>query len=158
MKKILSFFALSAIVLGMASCGDGNEPSNVSFNIQVKDLDAFSGTVCINPSNKDVWYFWGGDTKANFYANSEDAKTVINTMMAKKKNELKEDGMTFEQYLEWMKKQGNIEGFTKGYHEKEISSFDPGKEYVVYACIVNKDAEVVGKVTTHEFTTSDTGE
>lgn len=53
MKKLFTFFAISAIVLGMASCGDGNEPEASDFQIEVQALYDRARVVVTPPANNE---------------------------------------------------------------------------------------------------------
>lgn len=57
MKKLFTFFALSALVLGMASCGDGNDPQNDQFDIQFSDVTSITATITVTPNDPNAWYF-----------------------------------------------------------------------------------------------------
>lgn len=62
MKKILSFFAIAALVLGMASC-NGNDPvdsqKDAPFRITVSDVTCENFTVTISPKDPEAEYSWG---------------------------------------------------------------------------------------------------
>ena len=62
MKKILSFFAFVAIVLGMASC-NGNDPvdpqKDAPFRITFSDVTCDKFTVTITPNDKEDEYSLG---------------------------------------------------------------------------------------------------
>ena len=62
MKKILSFFAISALVLGMASC-NGNDPvdpqKDAPFRITFSDVTCDEFTVTITPKDPEAEYGWG---------------------------------------------------------------------------------------------------
>lgn len=59
MKKILFFLAMSAIVLGMASCADKNSPTaGKPYKITVHDITPFGASIQITPQDKKALYFW----------------------------------------------------------------------------------------------------
>lgn len=62
MKKILSFFAIAALVLGMASC-NGNDPvdpqKDAPFRITFSDVTCDEFTVTITPKDPEAEYGWG---------------------------------------------------------------------------------------------------
>jgi len=59
MRKLFSFFAMAAIVLGMASCGDGNDPNNPNtpFKLEVQNLTDESADIVVTPAS-DAEYLW----------------------------------------------------------------------------------------------------
>lgn len=98
MKKILSFLAMSAIVLGMASCGgnDGNEP-------EPEVIKAPSGYVDLGLPSKTLWY--SNATSYNFLS----FPTYVEELNKKKKNAAtkyvdiptKEDWEELHTYCTW---------------------------------------------------------
>lgn len=56
MKKIFSFFAICAVVLGMASCGDGNDPQASQFDLVLNNISWNQVTFSITPANDQIEY------------------------------------------------------------------------------------------------------
>lgn len=58
MKKFLSFVAFSAIVLGMASCGENDPFAGKPFHIILSDVTPTSATVQFVPDDKETPYYF----------------------------------------------------------------------------------------------------
>ena len=72
-KRFLSFLAMSAVVLGMASCGgDSNAPALKNFKVQVKDLTETSLTLEIEALIPDKYFCFDFVTEEAFKKNGAD--------------------------------------------------------------------------------------
>lgn len=125
MKRFFYFFALSAIVIGMASC-DGNDPANKKFQI-TGTLDNYHHAidVTVTPVNQNKYYHFGCMKSSIFlqrpvvYVNSELSNL----------------------------NQGNYpEGLCSGTEGKSCKNLLEGTEYAIYACEVDENYQIVGNI------------
>lgn len=65
MKKFFSFFAIAAVVLGMASCENGNEPSKPTFTVTFLADAQNMSSMTITPSDPAKYYYYGIWNKAD---------------------------------------------------------------------------------------------
>ena len=137
MKKILSFFAIGAIVLGMASCG-GNEPEVKDFDFLISAL-AHSVHIDITPSQEDVYYLISCDPASEI----EKAGGLENFI----KNNWTNHSFEFFEEI----------GVIKiGHDEYNLDEADPETKYIAYAVYVKNEASrpvIIGKIVSEEFTT-----
>ena len=138
-KKFFSFFALSAIVLGMASCGDGNEPEVNDFQFKIQALST-KARVYVTPSKKNTYFY-------SDYASAEylDACGGVEAYSDKRCNEDDFDSFTSSEII------------LKDKDEYLMANLTPEKKYVVYAFYVEEGEDNhpvrVSKVYSQEFTT-----
>lgn len=137
MRKLFYFLALSAIVLGMASCG--NEPEMDALQIEVKPLST-QVMVCITPAdNKAPYAIWAvGKAGA-------DDEGGIDQYIA--------DFVAAKDYDEWSSSSTVREG-----PNRIIMGTSPESTYYAIACLIAKDeetgkAKIVGKPRYALFTT-----
>lgn len=138
MKKLFTFFAISAIVLGMASCGDGNEPDPKTAGFQFK-VEALSTKVqcTVMP----------GNTKADYY------KWVVSKSYADQKGGIEEflkDFIKTYKYDYWRENEYIANGKSVG-----KTAIEPEMEYYVFACYVEKGkdekATIISDIVYKEF-------
>ena len=156
MKKILSFFMASLMIMSFASCNKngGNEPDDpsgkvdpsdpsaqtdpASFAITVSDITASTAHIKVVPSSNTVTYFWN----------------IVS------KDELKENKMTLEEWAADDMVYYPEEGYTfddlasKGVEEFDISPLQPETEYYAYAYQFDKDFNIIGDIASSEFKTA----
>lgn len=142
MKKIFSFFAIAAVVLTMVGCND-NPPSDVTFSFAVNPLENNLFEIVIEPSNGNVTYFWDYLPAEDVPYIGENMKEVatkaIQSIIAQM-----EEGETFEDLI------ATVDQFSGGI-TKANREFAAGTEYCIYACVVNKNLEVVGEVASYAY-------
>lgn len=130
MKKIFSLLAISAIVLGMASCGgssESNNPTLKNFKVQVKNMTETSLTLEIEALILDKYFFFDLVTAETFVSNGADYY-VKNFY-----NKINEDHVQPEDLL------------TKN----KVSKSEPieqGKDYVLCIFYVNDNFELEGDI------------
>lgn len=56
MKKILSFFAIAALMIGMASCNKDNETNLKRFKVSVENITATTADITITPPDEQTKY------------------------------------------------------------------------------------------------------
>lgn len=137
MKKILSLFAISAIMLGMASCGDGNDPEVKNIKFKVTALSSHT-YVELFPSDEKTFYYtdYLSKSQLNSYG------TIENYIKEEFESNSFESLMNNEIYLG-----------TDAYR----TSLTPNTEYVVFACYVKeneeKNAEMISEIFSQDFKT-----
>ena len=128
MKKIFSILAMSAVVLGMASCGgDSNAPALKNFKVQVKDLTETSLTLEIEALIPDKYFCFDFVTEEAFKKNGAD--------------------FYFKKAIEQIEVYHMLpeELFSKN----KVSvpyQIEQGKEYVLCLFYVNDDLELDGEI------------
>ena len=139
MKKILSIFAISAIVLGMASCG-GDEPAPQAKKIQLEVTALSTKTRIVATAS---------NPNADFYTDYLN-KALIDE---------KYNG-SIESYINELFAETDIEDLKNYFFFKEQNvaktTLNPSTEYVAFACYVkvNGDkAEIDGEIFSKEFKT-----
>lgn len=138
MKKFFSFLAMSAIVLGMASCGDGNEPEVQNFQFQVKFLSS-KADVTVTPLDKEK-YFYSDLVKASKIDEAGGLEAYMKGQL---------ESQAFITYV------GGL--ITKKEDHYRPNNLAPETKYVAIACYVENGSDnygkVVGKIEYVEFTT-----
>lgn len=124
MKKLFYFFALSAIVLGMASCGDGNDPDNKKFQ--------FSANIRNNTINVKVN---SADPNKYFYFGCMKGSTFLQRPVVFVNSELSD-----------LKKGTFPDGLFQEYKSKYYENLLEGTDYAIYACEVDENYNIVGDV------------
>lgn len=142
MKQFLSFFAIGAIVLGMASCGEGNDPQPEAKDFQFK-VTALSNKaqVEVTSSQQDTYFYAG-------YASEDDIKNAgLSNFIEHNCLNHKFDFLV------------NLQSITKNSKVFEtLKDLKPDGIYYAFAFFVEKDEEtgypkIVGTITTELFTT-----
>ena len=121
MKKILSFFALVAIVLTFAACG-GNEPEVKGFTFKVQALSTKSHYE-ITAKDPNAYFYWEGLTYT---------EGVENTLKEYTEDDLNENSF---QYLVNTHIISNVRA------DHTSSTRKPDTKYIVWACYVEEDPE-----------------
>ena len=136
MKRFLYFFAMSAVVLGMAfafnSCGgnDANNPDNPEqkrFKMDISKISDTSVNVEIRSTDENIFFTDGYEVSETFLKNRRDyIQTKLNTY-----------------------KKNNNPTYPEGLYSQDklsLNGLDPDKEYAIYVCEVNEEYQVVGNV------------
>ena len=129
MKKLISFIAITAVALGMASCGgnDANNPEPRRFKMNISKVSDTSCKVEIQSPGEDVFFTDGFATSEEFL---KDPRSFVQNRL----NAYKEE---------------NKPTYPEGLHaeiERSLNDLDPETEYVIYVCEVNEDYQAVGNV------------
>ena len=133
MKKLFNFFVMAAVVLGMASCGDGNEPDASKFQIKVQQIVG-EARISIIAVNRDAYFFA-----------SVAPKRVI------------EDRGGAQKYAEEnLSKYSFSDQFVLGWVYQEQLSFSYDlhtvEEYMVFACLVEQGEDGYAKIISNMVT------
>ena len=143
---ILSLF-MSALVLGMASCGDGvndgNEPeAGKPFQILINNITDKGATIQITPSDKEATYFWElvSDKKINTSGFSTVEEFVKITL----------DREIYSGYIIKGDREFLIPSEESGYGD-----LDPYKEYVVIVLKVDENNKPIFETLVYERFTTD---
>lgn len=126
MRKLFYFFALSAIALGMASCGD--EPEAKNFNIKITKVSDTSVKVEFSAVDENMYYTVGCAESETFL---KDPKAVPQAILD---NYKEDNNPTYP------------EGLLHYEVERTFNDLDANKEYAIYVCEVDQNYKVVGKV------------
>lgn len=151
-KKILFLMAMVAVVLSMASCGDGptipDEPGgdeNITFAINVSDTGEKTATVTVTPSDNSVEYIWWFVSKAKIDA-AGSVENYLNTVILAEK---KYGALLQQEFIAT----GEVS------YPLPSHKLEPNTEYVVYAFLFDEkeDAyvQIRGKVATKSFKTKE---
>ena len=142
MKKIFSFFAICAVVLGMASCGDGNDPQASQFDLVLNNISWNQVTFSITPANDQIEYFYVirtqeavkkySNTKAYIEAGLGDIYGSYNY------SEAKQNGLILN---------GNLS------KKNSYTTLNPDTKYVFIVFAIDKNFNVVGDVAEQKFIT-----
>jgi len=136
MRKIFSIFAIAAVVLGMASCGDGNEPDASKFQIEVQQTVG-EALITVTAADKDAYFFLGAAPKrmiedlggAQKYAEEILSKYTFSDQLV--------HGWVYQEQL----------SFSYGLHTVE--------EYMVVVCLVEQGdsgyAKIISNMVTKTF-------
>ena len=140
MRKLFYFFAITAVVLGMASCENGGEEPVVNgFQIQVEALST-KVHVMITPQNKEAFFLSSWEEKSVV----EETGGVLQCA----------EKLLAEKSFEQLRVQRVIVQNLDDYTEK---AFSADREYVAYACYVKKGedekGQIIGEVAFKEFKT-----
>ncbi len=133
MKKIFYFFAITAVVLGMASCGDGNTPEQAPFAFKlVRQSDALL-EVSLTPVDNKAPYILG------FVSTKEVWEDHMLTDYIKKFR-LKDH--TYQELVN----NKEIQSGTRRISETELEA---GKDFIFYVCQVDEELNIVHLVFKH---------
>ena len=138
---------MSALVLGMASCGDGvndgNEPeAGKPFQILINNITDKGATIQITPSDKEATYFWElvSDKKINTSGFSTVEEFVKITL----------DREIYSGYIIKGDREFLIPSEESGYGD-----LDPYKEYVVIVLKVDENNKPIFETLVYERFTTD---
>lgn len=133
MKRLLSFFALSAIALTMASCGGENDPEQEPFALKlVRQSDALL-EVTITPVDNQAPYIFGL-VPTNLVWEDHLLTDYV------KKFRLKDH--TYQELVD------NKE-IKSGVRHIPEENLEPGKEFIFYVCQVDEELNIVHLVFKH---------
>lgn len=129
MKKFFSFFVMVAVVLGMASCGDGNNPGT-TFKI---DLQQIVGAVhiTVTPTDNEA-YFFSSCYSVKFIEEKGGARNYVMNKL-------------HDSYFEELFRYGIIRQEKDDY----IGSLKPeerNEDYIIIVCYVEKSEDGYGKI------------
>ena len=126
MRKLFSFFAIAAVVLGMASCGQ-NEPSQKAFAFRLVRYGDMTAEVCVTPTNMQALYIIGYATKERVWKDEYLASYLEEFRLA---------GHTYQELVDKNE-------IRSGIRYIEDTNLEPGKEYIFYACQVDEELKIV---------------
>lgn len=136
MKKLFTFFAISAIVLGMASCGDGNEPEQGPFTLEIKEVTHYYVKFTITPDDEEADYYWTWIAKSRLEEVSieEDIEGSIAV-----------DKTVHRDYR-----------FQKGVYSNTGDKFllFPNRDYILCACQIDEDGKIISPISQKPFKTT----
>ena len=139
MKKFLSFFAIAAVVLGMASC-NGNDPvdpqKDAPFRITVSDVTCDEFTVTITPKDPEAEYRWGYVSVPWLEDRTINGKFNPSSQI--------EDYVLSEYFNDWHVGEGDITERLDAY---------PNTEHIVFVYQWDEENEKVVIFATQKFTT-----
>jgi len=128
MKKLFFFFAMAAMMLGMASCENGgNEPSQKAFALRLVRQGDIVAEVSVTPANMQALYIIGHVTKEQVWKDEYLASYLEEFRLA---------GHTYQELVD------NNE-IKSGIRYIEDTNLEPGKEYLFYACQVDEELKIV---------------
>ena len=127
MKKIFSFFAICAVVLGMASCGDGNDPHLKNYKISAIGIgeDSIHVEVTANDPNKN---FTCIRVEADAEAFQKDPKAAAQALLT-----LMSPGLQFD-YTKIT---------YKGKKDVIFKNLAAGTDYAICVCEIDKQFNIV---------------
>ena len=129
MKKLFNLFAIAAVVLGMASCGDGNNPGT-TFQI---DLQQIVGAVhvTVTPTDNEA-YFFSSCFSAGYIEKAGGARNyVMNRLLAYYFDELLKDGIirqAKDDYIDYLQPE------------------ERNEDHIIIVCYVEKSEDGYGKI------------
>ena len=128
MQKFLSFLAMGAIVLGMASCGgnEGNNPEPKNYKVEVKSVTRHEISVKVTANDKTKY----------FYCDILDLKTFLDDTEKRVQT-------TIETTVK-MAKFGNPDlAFPallyQDFAERVFKDLTAGTDYAIFMCVVDED-------------------
>ena len=131
MQKLFYFFAMAAMVLGMASCGDGNTPVNPidqqAFTFRLARLGDVAAAVVITPTDPAAEYIIGYVTRDKVWSDEVLANYIeVNRL----------NGYTYKEL---------VDNYVIMSGERYVAANDlaPNSECVFYACQVDKDLNII---------------
>lgn len=137
-KKLFYYLALSAIVLGMASCG-GEEPEVKDFRFTIEALST-KAHIVVKPDKQDTYFL--------SYCASKNTIEARGGVKNSAENILKESSFDFLDLL------GVIVKNTDDY---VYNALEAATEYVVFACYVERGedgySQIIGDIAFQEFKT-----
>ena len=127
MKKILSIFAVAAVVLGMASCNSNDPESKTKrFNIEVSNIAATTADLAVTPKDEQMSYAAGFITYNQFRnMEQEGLKNMFKDAYA-----------------------------STGKSESKLSFLLPDTKYTVLACEMAENGEAIGDIEYYTFKTA----
>ena len=135
MQKFLSFLAMGAIVLGMASCGgnEGNNPEPKNYKVEVKSVTRHEISVKVTANDKTKY----------FYCDILDLKTFLDDTEKRVQT-------TIETTVK-MAKFGNPDlAFPallyQDFAERVFKDLTAGTDYAIFMCVVDEDYKIVGDI------------
>ena len=126
MRKLFSFFAITAVVLGMASC-NGNEPSQKAFAFRLVRYGDMAAEVCVTPTNMQALYIIGYATKERVWKDEYLTSYLEEFRLA---------GHTYQELVDKNE-------IRSGIRYIEDTNLEPGTEYIFYACQVDEALKIV---------------
>ena len=144
MRKFFSFFAITAVVLGMASCGDGNTPADPidqqAFTFRLARLGDVAASVVITPTDPTTEYISGYVTKDKVWSDEVLANYVEEHFLK---------GYTYKEL---------VDNFVIMSGERRVPAVDvePTSECIFYACQVDTALNIV-KLENMHVTTLEAG-
>lgn len=136
MRKFFYLFAIAAVMLGMASCGDGNTPEQAPFALKlVRQSDALL-EVTITPVDNQAPYIFGL-VPTNLVWEDHLLTDYV------KKFRLKDH--TYQELVD------NKE-IKSGVRRIPEENLEPGKEFIFYVCQVDEELNIVHLVFKHYAT------
>ena len=133
MKKLFYFFVMAAIVLGMASCGDGNTPEQEPFALKLVRQSETMLEVTITPVDNKAPYIFGLVSTKEVWEDHLVTDYV-------KKFRLKDH--TYQELVN----NKEIQSGTRRLQETELEA---GKDFIFYVCQVDEELNIVKLVFKH---------
>ena len=135
MQKFLSFLAMGAIVLGMASCGGNaaNNPEPKTYPVEVKSVTGNEIHVRITPNDKTKYFYCGIMDLKTFLDDTEKrVQTEIKTTVALAKvtnPNLKYPALLYQDFA-----------------ERVFKDLAADTDYAIFMCVVDEDYKIVGDI------------
>lgn len=151
MKKFLGILAAGLVAFSMVSCeGGNNEPEpkvDLTVDIQCEVIQGENAPIVkitLTPSDDNIEYYWNNDPV--WYMEQNNYKTLYQ-YVSSQLTYGKTISNNYDHLKEW---NYNLRA---GQFETTETHFDYGEEYIVYACAVDTNLNIISKISSIRFTT-----